>query len=89
MARVVGEATRQPNDRGDPSAGPDLPSKAIGFGAAVQEVGQAVQLCGSQATWGTGRRSVPERLRAALAGACHPLADGPCADAQGLGDVAW
>ena len=89
MARVVGDAKLQPNDRGDPSAGPDLPSKAIGFGAAVQEFGQAVQLCGSQATWGTGRRSVPERLRAALAGACQPLADGPCADAQGLGDVAW
>ena len=89
MARVVGEAKFQPNHRGDPATGPDLPSKAIGFGAAVQECGQAVQLCGSQATWGTGRRSVPERLRAALAGACQPLADGPLADAQGLGDVAW
>ena len=89
MARVVGDATRQPNDRGDPSAGPDLPSKAIGFGAAVQECGQAGQLRGSQATWGAGGRSVPECLRTALAGACQPLADGPFADAQGLGDVAW
>jgi hypothetical protein len=89
MARVVGDATRQPNDRGNPSAGPDLPSKAIGFGAAGQEVGQAGQLRGSQATWGTGWRSVPERLRTALTGACQPLADGPCADAHRLGDVAW
>ena len=88
MARVVGEATRQPNDRGDPSAGPDLPSKAIGFGAAVQEVGQAGQLRGSQATWGTGWRSVTERLQAALAGVCQPLADGPLADAHSLGDLA-
>jgi hypothetical protein len=79
MARVVGDATLQPNDRGDPSAGPDLCSKAIGFGAAVQECRQAVQLRGSQATWGTGWRSVTERLRTALAGACQPLADTrPC-----------
>jgi hypothetical protein len=88
MARVVGDAKLQPNDRGNPSAGPDLPSKAIGFGAAVQEVGQAVQLRGSQATWGAGWRSVPERLRTALVGACQPLADGPFADAHSLGDVA-
>jgi hypothetical protein len=89
MARVVGDAKRQPHERGNPSAGPDLPSKAIGVGAAVQEVGQAGQLRGSQATWGTGWRSVTERLRTALTGACQPLADGPFADAHRLGDVAW
>jgi hypothetical protein len=88
MARVVGDAKLQPNHRGDPATGPDLPSKAVGFGAAVQEFGQAVQLCGSQATWGTGRRSVTECLRAILAGACQPLADRPLADAERLGDLA-
>ncbi len=89
MARVVGDATRQPNHRGYPATGPDLPSKAIGFGAAVQEFGQAVQLCDSQATWGTGWRSVTERLRATLAGACQPLADGPLADAERLAALTW
>jgi hypothetical protein len=88
VARVVGDAKLQPNHRGDPDTGPDLPSKAIGFGPAVQEFGQAVQLCGSQATWGTGRRSVTECLRATLAGACQPLADRPLADAERLGDLA-
>ena len=33
MALVVGDVKLQPNHRGDPSTGPDLPSKAIGFGA--------------------------------------------------------
>ena len=88
MARVVGDAKLQPNHRGDPATGLDLPSKAIGFGAAVQEFGQAVQLCGSQATWGTGWRSVTERLQAALAGVCQPLADGPFADTERLADLA-
>jgi hypothetical protein len=89
MARVGGDATRPPHHRGDPATGPALSSKALGFGAAVQECGQAVQRCGRQATWGTGRRSVTERLRATLAGACQPLAAGPCADAERLGDLAW
>jgi hypothetical protein len=31
---------------------------------------------------------VPQRLRAALSGACHPLADGSLADAERLGDLA-
>jgi hypothetical protein len=68
MARVVGDAKLQANHRGDPATGPDLPSKAVRFGAAVQAVGQALQLCGSQATGGPGWRSVAERLRATLAG---------------------
>jgi hypothetical protein len=89
MARVVGDATRQPQHRGDPATAPDLPAKAIGFGAAGQAFGQAVQLCGRQATWGTGRRSVTARLRAPLAGACQPLAHSPFADAERLGDLAW
>ena len=88
MARGVGDAKFQSYHRGDPSTGPDLPSKAISFGAAVQECGQAVQLRGRQATWGTGWRSVAQRLRTALAGAFQPLADGPFADAQCLGDLA-
>jgi hypothetical protein len=89
MARGVGEAKCQPHHRGDPAPGPDLPSQAGGFGAAVQAFGQAVQLCGSQATWGTGRRAVAERLRATVAGACQPLADGPFAAAERLGALAW
>ena len=89
MARMIRDAKFQTHHRGDPATGPDLPSKAIGFGATVQEFGQAIQLCGSQATWGTGWRSVPECLRATLAGACQPRADGPFADAERLADLAW
>jgi hypothetical protein len=85
---MVGDTTLQANHRGDPAPGPDLPSKAISFCPTVQECGQAGQLFGGQPAGSTGWRSVPERLRAALAGACQPLADGPFADAQGLGDLA-
>jgi hypothetical protein len=88
MARVVGDAKLQANHRGNPATGPGLPSKAIRFGAAVQAVGQPAQLCGGQATWGPGWRSVAESLRAALAGAGSPLTDGPLADAERLGDLA-
>jgi hypothetical protein len=81
MARVGGDAKLQANHRGNPATGPDLPSKALSFGAAVQAVGPPAQLGGGQATWGPGWRSVAERLQAALAGAGSPLADGPFADA--------
>ena len=88
MARVVSDAKLQANHRGDPAPGPDLPSKAIRCDAAGQAVGQAVPRCGSQATWGPGWRSVADSLRAALAGAGEPLADGPLADAERLGALA-
>jgi hypothetical protein len=65
MARVVGEATLQPAHRGEPSPGPGLSSQAMGFGAAVPGVGQAVQLGGRRATWATRWRrasGLPSRL---------------------------
>ena len=88
MDGMVGDAKLPANHRGDPATGPDLSPKAIGFGPLAQERGQAGQLCGGQATGSTGARTVPEGLRTSLAGTFHPLADRPCADAQGCGDLA-
>ncbi len=88
MDRMVGEAKFQVDHRGDPSAGPDLPPEAIGFGATVQQVGQAGELCGREPARGPGRRAVAQGVGTLLAGTLHPLADGPLAHAQGLGDLA-
>jgi hypothetical protein len=88
MGRMVGDAKfRAHHDRHAP-ARPDLPAEAIRFGATAQQLGQVCELCGSQATWGTGRWAVPESVRASSASALHPLADRPLADAQGVGDLA-
>jgi hypothetical protein len=87
MDSMVGNAKLEVDHRGDPSTGPDLPSKAVGFGPTVQERGQTGQLFGGQATGSTGARTVPEGLRSLLAGTRHPLADSPFADAEACGDL--
>jgi hypothetical protein len=81
MNRMIGDAKLQLNHGGDPSTGPDLPSKAVGFGSTVQERGQTGQLCGGQPAGSTGAGAVPEGFRSLLAGTRHPLADSPLADA--------
>jgi hypothetical protein len=87
MDSMVGDAKFEVDHRGDPSTGPDLPSKAVGFGSTVQERGQTGQLCGSQPAGSTGAGAVPEGLRPPLAGMRHPLANSPLADAEGCGDL--
>jgi hypothetical protein len=82
-----GDAILQVNHRGDPAAGPDLPSEAIRLGAPVQQVGQPSQLFGGQATGGAAMGAIPQGFWAPVPGALHPLTDRPCADAQGLGDL--
>ena len=59
MDRMVGDAKFQVDHRGDPSAGPDLPPEAIGFGAPVQQVGQMSQLLGRQAAGSAGMGAMP------------------------------
>ena len=88
MARMVRDAEFQTNHGGDPATGPDLAPKAIGFGPSVQQLGQARQLLGDQPAGGPRVGPMPERLGAPVAGPRHPLADGPLADPQGLGDLA-
>jgi hypothetical protein len=83
----VGDANFAVDHRGDPSTGPDLSSQAIGFGPTLQECGQTGQLVGRQPAGSTGAGAVPEGSRSPLAGPRHPLADRPCADAEGCGDL--
>jgi hypothetical protein len=85
---MIGDAKLQLNHRADPSTGPDLPPEAIGFGAPVQQVEQMRQLFGGQATGSAGMGAMPQGFWSPVPGALHPLADGPFADAQGLGDLA-
>jgi hypothetical protein len=87
MDGVVADPKSPANDRCHASAGPELPPEAAGFGAPMRELGQINQLFGGQEAGSTG---VPTRLQglgATLAAMRHPLADGPLADAQRVGDL--
>jgi hypothetical protein len=88
MDGMVGEATRQVHDHRHPAAGPDLPSDAIGVGTPSQEVGQTRQRWGCQAAGSAGVRAMAEGFRPPIAGALHPLTDGPLAHPHRFGDVA-
>lgn len=88
MGRMVPDATFEVNDDGDARAGPDRAVKAVGFGPAVQERGQAGPLAGRHPAGDSRRRPVLKGLGALRAGPCHPLADGGFADAHRLGDGA-
>jgi hypothetical protein len=84
---MVGDAKLQVDDRGDSATGPHLAAKAVGVGAPVQQLGQTGQLVGGQPAHYPRGWPVVERLRPSLAGTFQPLADGPLADAQRLGDL--
>lgn len=86
MTRMIGDAEFQADDGGDARTGPQLSTKAIGCGPALQQRGQAGELVGRQPPRGPGWGPAPERLGAGFAGPCHPLTDGALADPQGLGD---
>jgi hypothetical protein len=88
MARVVRDPEFQPNDGGNSSARPDLSPEAVRFGATLPQHRQLGELPGRQSARGSRGRAMAQGLRAALASACHPLADGPFADTQGRGDLA-
>jgi hypothetical protein len=85
---MIGNATRQAHHGSNPATGPHLASKAIGLGAAVQQLGQTCQLVGGQPQGRSRGRLMAQSPWAAFAGAPHPLADRGCADAQGLGNLA-
>jgi hypothetical protein len=85
----VGADPQVPADeRRHAAAGPERPPAAIGFGAPMQELGQMSQLFGGQAAGSTGVPTSLQGLGATRAGTRHPWADGPLADAEGVGDLA-
>ena len=88
MDGVVRDAKLEAEHRGDPATGPELPSKAVGFGPTVQEFGHTGPLFGGQPARRTGTMPMSEGLRSPLTGTGHPLADRPFADTQGFGDLA-
>jgi hypothetical protein len=88
MHGVVTDPKSPADDRRHASAGPELPPEAIGFGAPMQERRQMSPLFGGQAAGRTGVPTSLQGLGAARAGTLHPLADGPLADAEGVGDPA-
>ena len=55
MARMIGHAEHQLNDRSDPAAGPELPPEAVRFGAALEQARQLGELCGGEAGDGAPR----------------------------------
>ena len=88
MARVVRDPECHPNDGGNSSARPELSPEAVRFGATLQQHRQLGELRGRQSARGSRGRAMTQSLRAALASACHPLADGTFADTQGRVDQA-
>jgi hypothetical protein len=88
MTWMRGDAECQADDGGDARTGPQLPTKAIGDGPSLQQLGQASELVGRQPPRGPGWRPATESLGAGFAGPCHPLADGAFADPHGLGNLA-
>ena len=88
MDGMVGNTEFEANDGRHACPGPDLSPEAIHFGPKLQEGGQAGELCVGQPAWSTRGWAMPEGLQTAIAGTCHPLADGSLADAYGFGDLA-
>ena len=64
-----------------------MAAKAIGFSAPVQQLGQTGKLVSGPPAHRPRGCPVVEGFRPALAGACQPLADGPFADPQRLGNL--
>jgi hypothetical protein len=88
MTWMRGDAEFQADDGGDARTGPQLSTKAIGYGPSMQQRGQASELVGGQPPRGPRWRPATERLGAGFAGPFHPLADGSLADTHGLGNLA-
>jgi hypothetical protein len=85
---MIGNATLQAHHGRDPATGPSVAPEAIGLGAAGPQRGQTRPLVGGQPPGRARGRPMAQGLRAAVAGAPHPLADRGFADAQGLGHLA-
>jgi hypothetical protein len=88
MTWMIGDAKGQADDGGDARTGPQLSTKAIGYGPSMQQLGQASELVGRQPPRGPGWGPAPERIGAGGACPFHPLADGSLAATHGLGNLA-
>lgn len=87
MGRMIGDAERAVDDLGDPLAGPDLTTKAVGLGPALQQGRELGQLCGAEFGSGTWDRMPPQPLHALLAPPFEPLADGAWRHPERGGDI--
>jgi hypothetical protein len=87
VTRVVRDAKFRSKHSGNPTTSPELPSEAIGFGAALQQGGHAGELLGRQSAGSTGRRVLAESFWTTRTASLHPLADGALAHAHGRGDL--
>jgi len=87
MGRVVGDAERAADDLGDPLAGPDLATKPVGLGPALQQGGELGYLRGAERGRGTWGRVPPQPLLALLAPTFEPLADGAWCHPERGGDI--
>jgi hypothetical protein len=61
-AGMIPEATFQADARRYPAVGPELPAEAIGFGAALQTLGQTGELFGRQPVRGSRWGPVTEGI---------------------------
>ena len=57
MGRMVADAERAADDLGGPLAGPDLATKPVRLGPALQQGGELGQLRGAERGSGTGGRT--------------------------------
>jgi hypothetical protein len=83
-----GDANLRTNHGRNESLGPQLTPEAPGFGALLQQGRQAGELCMGRVRRGSRGWPISQHVRSAVPSACHPLADRPFTDAEGLGDRA-
>jgi hypothetical protein len=77
VSLVVADAELPLDDLGDPGAGPDLASRAIGLRPVPEEFRDRTPLCGREPWRGPRRGSRPERLGAVVPGVGQPAASRP------------
>jgi hypothetical protein len=75
MIGVIAHPELATNDRRHPLGGPDIPTEAERFGAALQQVGQPAPLLVGQFGGRAGGHAAPQGLNTALPTTPHPLAD--------------
>lgn len=89
MSWMVAYAEDLFDDRRDARAGPDISTKAVGFGPLGQQIRDLCQLVGRQPRLRTGGDTTAQRFdTASFLCALEPLAHCPVGHSKGLGDAA-